>query len=77
MAFESSRNACSDLRIKAGDTERRHRFLTVTRPEVRDTWPVMDPEVVEEAVEVTEAAEPGGAGPRGAGGSAPAGPTSG
>ena len=32
--------------------------MTVSRGRVRDTWPVMDPEVVEEAVEATEADEP-------------------
>ena len=40
-------------------------FLTVSGHRVRDTWPVMDPEVVEEAVEVTGADEPVQVGPKG------------
>ncbi len=39
--------------------------MTVSPGPVRDTWPVMDPEVTEEAVEVTEAAEQTAVGPSG------------
>jgi len=42
-----------------------HTDVTVVRGSVRDTWPVMDPEVVEEAVEVSDAAGSVPVGPEG------------